>query len=283
MNDISYKGPKYDGQVTATIELITPDDAKRYLENNVKNRNISPATVNAYARDMVFNNWRLNGETISFLETGELQNGQHRLNAVIKSNTPTWFVVVRGVKAGSVMDKHKPRTTANTMQIVGYEPAVRSSTVIGAIKYMYRLFLHIDKPTDNEIMAFIDKYMEYWEATHSISCKGANKPLAKKSCFEAAIFCAMVFGYPKETLEDFCQIVNTGLCDDKTKFSAVLTRNKLLEMHGNFAYEKDTLYRFTLMAIRDFVNRKQREKPYRVLDKTDVEKFAERTLFWDKK
>lgn len=281
MNDISYKGPKYEGQVTANIELITPEDAKRYLGNNINNRKVSPTTVRAYARDMVFGNWKLNGEAISFLETGELQNGQHRLQAVIKSNTPTWFLVVRGVKAGSVLDKHKARTTANTMQISGYDPSVRSTTVIGAVKFLYRTFLGIDKVTDNEVMSFIDKYEEEWDAAYYTCSKGASKALAKKAPFTAAIFCSVVFGIPSETIEEFCTIVNTGLCDDKTKFAAVLVRNRLLEVHGTNDYERDQIFRYTLKALRDFSKRIPREKSYRSLDKTDIEKYAEKTLFWN--
>lgn len=85
------------GNVTCNIETITPSMAKSYLDNNTRNRKINNSTVKRYAVDMKSGNWKLNGETIIFDSDNVLKQGQHRLLACIKADTPFETVVVRGV------------------------------------------------------------------------------------------------------------------------------------------------------------------------------------------
>ena len=83
--------------VTCGVETITPTMARNYLENNTRNRKINNQTVKRYAVDMKSGNWKLNGETIVFDVDNVLKQGQHRLLACIKADTPFKTVVVRGV------------------------------------------------------------------------------------------------------------------------------------------------------------------------------------------
>lgn len=71
--------------MTSTVLIITPEMAKKYLQNMKTNRNISFARVNAYARDMERGAWQENGESIVFNKSGQLVNGQHRLAAIVKA------------------------------------------------------------------------------------------------------------------------------------------------------------------------------------------------------
>ena len=85
-------------KITFGIETITPQDAERILkesekafseaEGGFKQRNRRRDTVTAYAEDMAAGRWKENGETIKFDSEGRLIDGQHRLAAVVKANTP---------------------------------------------------------------------------------------------------------------------------------------------------------------------------------------------------
>jgi hypothetical protein len=94
-----------------SVELITPEIAKAYLQHNTNNRSISKTGVDVFAGDMTDGYWQLTGDSIKFATDGELIDGQHRLMAVIKAGTPQQFLVVRNVSKESkrVTDTGKPR------------------------------------------------------------------------------------------------------------------------------------------------------------------------------
>jgi hypothetical protein len=64
---------------------VTPAMAKKWLENNFRNRPLKGDTVKAYARDMALRRWVYTHQGIAFNDKDELIDGQHRLNAIIVS------------------------------------------------------------------------------------------------------------------------------------------------------------------------------------------------------
>lgn len=80
-----------------TVEVISPQEAQAYLNNNAKHRPIKEKKVAEYMAEMVDGKWRLNGKTICFDSTGRLLNGQHRLSAVVRAGISLTTVVVRGL------------------------------------------------------------------------------------------------------------------------------------------------------------------------------------------
>jgi len=109
-------------KITTEIETITPSKAKEYLKkSNPNNRTIMETVVATYARDMQKGNWKANGETIVFDKNGMLQNGHHRLNAVIKSGCNIVFNVCRGVEPECVItyDDFSARKKSQVLQMEG--------------------------------------------------------------------------------------------------------------------------------------------------------------------
>lgn len=88
---------------TEVIE-ITPEVARVYLKQNTNNRNLIKRKLAQYAKDMKEGRWVLNGEPIQFDDSGELINGQHRLNACIRSNSAFTTLVVFGVSGEEMGD-----------------------------------------------------------------------------------------------------------------------------------------------------------------------------------
>jgi hypothetical protein len=115
----------------AEVIVITPEMAKKYLLRNVRNRKLSAKTVQKYAEDMRTGRWTLNGETIQFNTKGELQNGQHRLNAVILANVHLPFLVVTGIeddRAFETIDQGLARGAHTVMQLKGIPNAKRKQS-----------------------------------------------------------------------------------------------------------------------------------------------------------
>lgn len=83
-----------------TVERIGPKEARKLLGENTHNRHISELRVETLKRAMLRGDFDgLNGETIKLATTGALLDGQHRLLAIIASDTTIDLIVVRGLPA----------------------------------------------------------------------------------------------------------------------------------------------------------------------------------------
>jgi len=105
----------------STIETITPQQAERYLYSNNSNRPLSKVHVDGLARAMASNEWQINGEAIKFDVTGNLLDGQHRLQAIIKSGINIKTVVQRGLDVLSfdTLDTGRVRSGADIFALLG--------------------------------------------------------------------------------------------------------------------------------------------------------------------
>lgn len=100
-------------------KFLTPDQATKWLEGNVHNRRLHQTVVERYARDMKAGKWQLSHEAIAFDPSGTLIDGQHRLWAVIESNTPIWVMVAYGVLAETraVINSGLVRSTSDQIRL----------------------------------------------------------------------------------------------------------------------------------------------------------------------
>ena len=86
---------------------VTPAMAKKFLTKNKGNRSVRENKVTKYAYQMTNNQWVPNGDPIRFDVENNLIDGQHRLNAAVKSGTTLVdTIVVRGLslKAYATID-----------------------------------------------------------------------------------------------------------------------------------------------------------------------------------
>lgn len=125
-------------KIEINIETITPTAAKEYMKKNLHNRRISNDSVAFYADQMTKGKWMLSPEGISFDSRGILLDGQHRLLAIIRSNTKQRFVVSRGFDSDTfkVINTGKIRNGADTLHIEGITNA---SLVYAGLRKYYSL------------------------------------------------------------------------------------------------------------------------------------------------
>jgi hypothetical protein len=133
---ISETNGQLDQQFSAAVELITPDLARQYLGQNTHNRNIRQGKVLAYAEDMKAGRWEMNGASIAFGLDGVLDDGQHRLLAVIESDIPVRMLVVRGLSAAAqdTIDTGLSRKLADVLTLRGEKNA---STMGAALRSVF--------------------------------------------------------------------------------------------------------------------------------------------------
>lgn len=105
---------------TETV-TVTPALANIILGSNPTNRNIRPVKVEQYASDMRGGRWAFNGEPIIIARTGELNDGQHRLNALIAANISRPFLFVFGVgrETRLTLDQGSARTAGDYLGMDG--------------------------------------------------------------------------------------------------------------------------------------------------------------------
>lgn len=115
-------GPNF----SAELEEITPAIARKYLGENLVNRNLMGTYVDRLAGAMSRGEWVFNGEPIQFDESGNLINGQHRLSAIVKSGVTLHMLVIRGLvkrKAQESLDSGRSRSLADRLRLRGVSNA----------------------------------------------------------------------------------------------------------------------------------------------------------------
>jgi hypothetical protein len=91
---------------------VTPELAKQWLANNTGNRKLKDNTVEGYARDMANGDWLTTHQGIAFNEDEQLIDGQHRLEAIVRSGVTVVMLVSHG---WPVQPKDKKVRTMDTV------------------------------------------------------------------------------------------------------------------------------------------------------------------------
>lgn len=118
-------------------ELVSPAQAKAWLEGRLPNRRVSPSTVAKLARDMIGGRFVPNGETIKLNEAGRLLDGQHRLEGVVQAGIPVLMTIARNVpdEAMPTIDAGRARTFGDVVAIRG---GANSNVVASAAQWLAR-------------------------------------------------------------------------------------------------------------------------------------------------
>jgi hypothetical protein len=109
---------------TVELMLVTPDTAAKWLAQNAdNNRAVKQSQVKLYASYMRKGEWNADNCAITFDAEGNLIDGQHRLQAVVKSGQAQEFIVGRNWPTNSMLtlDMGKGRTFTDRMVVAGTE------------------------------------------------------------------------------------------------------------------------------------------------------------------
>lgn len=100
-----------------TIEQVTPEVARAWLERNTGNRSASMAHVAKLEKTIREGGWKMTGDPIRFSKGGSLLDGQHRLHAILQSGIAVTCVVMRGFDESifDVLDSGKGRQKSDVL------------------------------------------------------------------------------------------------------------------------------------------------------------------------
>ena len=260
INEFKKKLLEYQSKQSATLEIITPAVALRYLssnfedkENRIKNRELDDKTITKYMNDMFNRRWEV-AEPILFDENGKLIDGQGRCTAVVKTGIPIICWVIRGLslKAFAVIDSGKKRTLKDglSMLIVDGVRLTRPSTVGAAINYLYNSennVKHVDKDrllTVTEIIDMVRNDFNFYEELF----KGKNKAKIivweKRIKYSISISYLAAFYYKHKkadgnAIENFLNILTSN--EDSTPIIVRKFRDNILENKNRNVFDKKYL------------------------------------------
>ncbi len=134
------KVSKAPRNATAEIVMLTPKKAAELLRRNDNNRVINVTLVNRLAETISSGMWSFNGEAIIVSKDGDLNDGQHRCLAVLKTGIAVPTVLVTGVerKTRYTVDTGAKRSRHHLLQMRGV-PSSAFVSRVGDLLLAFRL------------------------------------------------------------------------------------------------------------------------------------------------
>jgi hypothetical protein len=104
------------------IVNVTPEMAADWLGRKRPNRPLRQRVVSKIQRDIEAGNWRMTGDAIKFGSDGLLDDGQHRLAAIVASEKTVPCLVMTGLgpDARHLVDTGTPRKYGDMLAMGGY-------------------------------------------------------------------------------------------------------------------------------------------------------------------
>lgn len=229
---------------TFETRLVTPDDAKQWLANTPPgaNRPLSKPYVEMYARIMDRGDWVLNGDVIRINSSGGVDDGQHRLHAVIAHGRPVMMSIAHNCQRKGI-DAGKVRTVANQFAIDGVH---RSSRVVAALRWLRRYTLGQIDLTSNAFAEAVD-YGEMRdlfdsapEIAASVACTGGTV-LSRTPQSVLAFVHFMASKTSPEKATEFCSLLRTGAeLPDTSPVLALIKAGRNMSAKGVQLYRDKT-------------------------------------------
>lgn len=119
----------------AEFVVITPAMATALLARNPDNRSIVASGVAEWAGTLARGDWKMNGESVVVADTGELNDGQHRLTAVVQTGISLPTLIVFGVTRDSrkTVDTGKKRTSGHVLGMSGVPQAALMAAALKVV------------------------------------------------------------------------------------------------------------------------------------------------------
>lgn len=244
------------------IVNVTPQLAEEFLRANTRNRNISRTQVKKIRRDIEHGDWELTHQGIAFYETGELADGQTRLTAIKESGHTVPVLVTRGIPvvAGSAIDRHRPRSDADSIKIGGLSGWIGRDeiSVIKMIAYAHQKTSPSYSPAR---IADLGEFLKE-QVTFSTLVFSTRKKYITTSPVMAAVAIARPY-VDQYRLMEFAEVLITGIPQSMEDVAAIRLREHLMadQGRGGQGVRRESLLK-TQRAIKAFAERDRIQKLY---------------------
>lgn len=212
---------------TVTTENVTPAKAASWLNRNKGNRKLRVGVAEKYADDMRAGLWTQCPVPISFYDDGEIADGQHRLWAIVESETTQRFLILKGLPrdAGLNLDTGLSRTIVDNAKIAGIDAGLSNRLVACARS------IAAGGPADRATQSYAAKLAlvaEHREAAEFAVSSVRPVRLLCNAVVSGAVGRAWYHEQDKDKLKRFCDVLATGMSEGMHESAAIALRNYLL-------------------------------------------------------
>jgi hypothetical protein len=142
------------------IMVVTPELAAEWLHRNGNNRPFSQARGRLFERELKTGQAKLTHQGIALDTTGAVQDGQHRLQAIVNTGIP-WEMAVTfdaPVENFNVIDRGGGRSLADLMAIRGYRD--KNSVAVATLAWQWERgqVSFMGNPRDTDLAEFFERY-----------------------------------------------------------------------------------------------------------------------------
>lgn len=212
--------------------LVNPDIARALLANNPNNRKLKPAKFAQFSDDMKNGRWQFNGENIIVAKSGELNDGQHRLEAIIHSQTEQWMNITFGVARGTryTVDSGMARNAGDQLKLQGFaHPAQVAGVTRLVVAHERANKQHLGRPNEVSSQVAQERARTDRELVDAAQWAGNNtKKMAPMLMASIVGFCFYEFAQvDREKAKEFMNKVRDG-ADLSSNSPVFVARQKLL-------------------------------------------------------
>ena len=237
---------RFNGSKTMTVDAAA---ARRLLAINTGNRRVSQRRVAQLAVQMRTDHFENTGEPIIVSDEGILNNGQHRLLAVIEADAAVEMDIRFGIprRAFVKTDTGAARSGADVLSIRGIPGSAQIAMALRLlIAYERGLPEHLrDYITNDEINRAFDRWPDITEAVAKVQVYRFH-PQIRSTPLYATTFLAM--RAPKAArVDDWLHVLATGLEAHREHPAYVLRERLLRSVGSDLGTRERQLLRFALM------------------------------------
>lgn len=237
----------------ARIVTMTPEWAAELLAKNPKNRSLSKNAVTVLSRDLLSGNFRFNGDAIRVKEDGELADGQHRLEACVKTGVSFTTLLVEGLNDEDVatLDRGRPRAVGDNLAIAYGVPNAKmvAATLRNLVIYAYHDLGAT--PTAAELMAMLALHPGVVDSASVVSGVHPIRP----ALLAAVHYIGCVTTGSDERPSAFLRVFKTGLPDYEGDAAHALRELLLREKSKGLRGTEHRHYSLIAAAWEKFVDR----------------------------
>lgn len=151
-------------QLNSVVVDVTPALAREILTKcNRDNRGLRKARVNLYAKAMAEGRWKLTSQGISLSRDGYLNNGQHRLEAIIASGETVTMLITFGEEREvfDIIDTSASRGPSDILKIAGFKNTAKLAASI-------RIIMMIESGNAGANITYSNDQVLEWALAHNI-------------------------------------------------------------------------------------------------------------------
>lgn len=214
----------------ANFQTITPAIAQQMLAANTSNRILRKHHVVDLARDMCRGRYQVNGDSIRFDVNGVLLDGQHRLSAIVESETDQHMLVITGLAPETMrtIDSGIKRNNGDRLSLEG---AKNGNAIAAALNIMGCIANNASRMryTSSEILEFYRKHPGIQDSIR----KSYGSSVLTVSYLTAFHYMGTYTGYAKEA-DAFVETMKCGI-PSRADDPAIAARERLIRIRSSGA------------------------------------------------